>query len=299
MTARVVLPDSALIGLWDLSKAIARAVQPVAEDGASGIACVTAKLVDSGIPRTNLLADQRGNVLATDSEQEVQAEPLATDTLWLSFPLDAEDSRRLEEFLPELPELRYPISDARRREFLAAYRQLAGRRLNWEPVLLTKNDVERQQDRQDEVRRGHVAALRDAFDSGRLAVYDANHIPVERIVFTTDCFIPRYSALAYLQQLGLAVFDTGSSEPVVIPSEDKTPASTSAKELAREFARRPEWTPEQYQELEDCYMAGGDAPTKACVEKFGMNSRTVRKKRAEWGIDSRNPKVMAAMLAGK
>lgn len=299
MAARVVLPDGALIGLWDLSKAIARAAQPVVEDGASGIACVTAKLVDSGIPRTNLPLDQRANVPATDSEQEAQTEPPATDTLWLPFPLDAEDRRRLEEVLPALPELRYPISDARRREFLAAYRQLASRRLNWEPVLVTKNDVERQQDRQDEVRRGHVAALRHAFDSGRLAVYDANHIPVERIVFTTDCFIPRHSALAYLEQLGLAVFDTGSSEPVVIVNEDKTSEIASAKELAREFARRPEWTPEQYQELEDCYMAGGATPNKACVEKFGMNSRTVRKKRAEWAVDPRNPKVMTAMLAGK
>lgn len=297
MTARVVLPDGALIGLWDLAQAIGRAIQPVVEEGASGMACVTAKLVNSGIPRTHLLPDQQGSVPATDAEQGAQ--PSATDTLWLPFELTTEDSRCLEKLLPELPGLRYPISDARRKEFLQAYRQLASQPPNWEPVFLTQSDVERQQDRQDEIRRAHVAALRDAFDSGQLAVYDANHVPVERIVFTTDCFIPRHSALAYLEQLGLPAFDTGSSELEAIPSRDKTPATASAKELAREFARRPEWMPEQYQELEDCYIAGGAKPNLACMERFGLSSGTVRRKRREWAAHPRNPKVMNAMLAGK
>lgn len=312
MSALVVLPKDALISLWSLARAIACALRPVIGAGASGMDCVTGKRVDSARPIMDSRSDIQEGVSITDSDLKKDSFS-ATERWWAQFELAPEDCQALQELLPQLPELRYPIDDGRRLEFLAAYRKLAHGRYDWEPVLLTGGDVAEQQAEQDGVRRQYVDALRAAFDAGTLVVCDANHIPVKRIVFTTDCFVPKHAAIAYLKQIGLAHVDAVA----VVTASDSRPSQPASEEFvvserganawldasvaerAREHSRKPEWTPERYQELEDFHRNAGRAATKACAERFGIGTRMVRRKREIWRTHPQNPKNLLARMAGR
>lgn len=274
MSALVMMPEGALISLWDLARAVACALRPVTGAGASGMDCVTRKQVASGLPMMDSPLDIREGVSITGSDLEKDS--FSPAERWRpQFELTPEDRQGLQELLPKLPELRYPIEDARRAEFLAAYRELAHGRYNWEPILLTEGDVAEQQAEQDSVRRRYVDALREAFDAGTLVVCDASHIPVKRIVFTTKCFIPRHAAIAYLERHGF-----GYRAPEADASHrDAEPEKAQCGQSNTQW--RPgerKLTPEQRRELFEYHEELNGkvkAHVKMTAEKFGVSTRYV------------------------
>ncbi|WP_438332268.1 hypothetical protein [Burkholderia pseudomallei] len=277
MSALVVLPEGALISLWDLARAIACALRPVIGAGASGMDCVTRKQVVSGLPIVDSHLDIRAGVSITDSDPEKSDSFSAAERWRAPFELAPEDCQALQQLLPKLPELRYPIDDGRRVEFLAAYRELAHGRYNWEPVLLTEGDVAEQQAEQDGVRRQYVDALRGAFDAGTLVVCDANHVPVKRIVFTTNCFVPRRSAIEYLERHG---FEYQAPEVGAGQHDAESEKAQCGQSHAKWRPGERKLSPKQRRELFECHeeLKGKiRAPVKTTAEKFGVSTKHVYK----------------------
>lgn len=274
MSALVVLPEGTLISLWDLARAVACALRPVIGAGASGMDCVARKQVASGLTIMDSLLDIREGVPITGSDLEMDS--FSAAERWRpQFELTPEDRQGLRELLPKLPELRYPIEQARRAEFLAAYRELARGRYNWEPILLTDGDVVKRQAEQDRVRCQYVDALREAFDAGTLVVCDANHIPVKRIVFTTNCFIPRHSAIAYLERHG---FEHTVPEADASQRDAESKKAQCGQSNAKWRPGERKLTPKQRRELFECHeeLKGKvRAHVKTTAEKFGVSNKCV------------------------
>lgn len=296
MSVVVELGDAALINLWDLGHAIARVGQVVAE-GAVGVDCVTMKTWDTGIPRS--FAGSLDGCTA-----DLDTSGTNRKTLWNSSKLSDEERLRLTELLPQLPELRYPMGGVQREQFLKAYRKLVHGRWNWEPVLWTEDDAARHEadERKNQLRA--INALRETFEDGKLFVCDANHVPIKRIVFTSECFVSKRTAIEYLERIGVLYQDV-SREPKVgqtLPKESsgtaprlKPSGDVSKTEMGRRYARRPEWTVQRYVELAEFHREHG---TKASAARFFIGERQVRKRLAAWKDHPQHPKKMIAAMAG-
>ncbi|HDR9076028.1 TPA: hypothetical protein QDA97_004841 [Burkholderia vietnamiensis] len=164
----VDLPDGDLIDCHDFARAVARFRYPVPEEGATGMACITAtKMVDFGVrarpaprqldlPRKTRLAEHQHDFFCEQFDPtahaipcpplmvEVQLSlPVPGTMSELSFPvaLTDEDRALLKALVEVLPPLKYPLSRAERELFLAAFRekmeslQLVGAQC-WEPILV-------------------------------------------------------------------------------------------------------------------------------------------------------------------
>ena len=106
-----ILPSEDLIDYWTFLRSIAKATLPDVRVGATGLACITGKVVAQRIPGVE-------------------------ETLLSEEPLTSEDRRVLRQLLPKLPELRVPLSEDVIGAFTSAYRALDDRPA-WEPVLIT------------------------------------------------------------------------------------------------------------------------------------------------------------------
>ncbi|QUN27223.1 AlpA family phage regulatory protein [Cupriavidus sp. KK10] len=214
-----------MIEYSDFCQAIARAICPADERPIEGIDCVVGTRAKHGFVAPQSQEDRRGTksryVAPTDEAgraidqlnqaQGTDAAGVSTvwldpwqsevEEIWLPFALTDSERRWLVGLLPQLPPLRYPMSDDESGEFLDAYRRLE-KRPAWEPVLLTAVDMERRKAKQAMVLARHRRALRDEFAGGRMVAVDSRHVPVS--VLTMGGYIPRAQAIAYLERCGLA-----------------------------------------------------------------------------------------------
>jgi len=227
--ARVELPSDPLIEFSGFCLAIARAICPVDERPIEGIECVVGTRAKHGYAappsqdgqgwfpgagsETKPIAEE-GRTLdqlsihdqqreATGGVPYVPVDPwqFKVEEVWLPFALTDSERIWLEGQLPQLPPLRYPMSDEEVAAFLDAYRRLE-KRPAWEPVLLTAADLERRKAEQAMVLTRQRKALQDEFAAGRVAAVDSRYVPVP--VLAMGSFIPRAQASAYLERCGLA-----------------------------------------------------------------------------------------------
>lgn len=231
MTVSVVdLPLDELIRCEEFARAIARAIYPVPEEGASGMACVTGKLVAPDLrkasPETELLDAVRADIAGTfplpaliehdvQLELELRGEALENERgaterqIWkltsdLQFPhkLTDPDRESLERILPDLPPLRYPLSDRSREVFTQAFREKA-RDWLWEPILVTDAYVGGQHQRQEQTVKYHLATLADECTSGAIVILDRGHTRLRRLAPASEAYLSRKVAIDYLYRHGL------------------------------------------------------------------------------------------------
>lgn len=252
MTVSVVdLPLDELIHCEAFARAIARAIHPMPEEGASGMACVTGKLVAPDLrkasPETELLDAVRAGIAATyptpaliehdeQFELELRGEALegergATERqIWkwtanLQFPHKLTDTDResLERILPDLPPLRYPLSERSREVFTQAFREKA-RDWLWEPILVTDAYVRLQNQRQEQTVKYHLATLADECSTGAVVIIDRGHTRLSRLAPVSGAYLSRKAAIDYLYRHGLGYRKATAS--VRKPIDDRRRAST-------------------------------------------------------------------------
>ncbi|KWB24975.1 hypothetical protein WL32_08315 [Burkholderia cepacia] len=227
MQVRVELPAGPLIEYLSLCAAIAEAVHPASARHYQGIECIVNKMVTHHLsmapPVSNekwpvpvefqsVLLSEGGRTLdqllpdrsyaGQMSALELPLEPgQSRQMVEFSMPyrLDESDRHALQEILPSLPPLQYPISDAGQAAFLGAWSRLK-ERPPWEPVLVTTAYVERRKAAQPAALAEHQQALQEEFKSGRIEALNGHHVPVP--VLMGGSFISRQQVIAYLERRG-------------------------------------------------------------------------------------------------
>lgn len=136
--AIVTLPSGALIDYQRFCPSIAQALHPADEQDLVGVQCITGKIVTHHVPmepaaRVGVRPGEAGmqSVLISDDGRTLDQlskgrngteggnsaldlmEPVGAQVVELSLPyaLTDDDRRELEKLLPQLPALRYPISE--------------------------------------------------------------------------------------------------------------------------------------------------------------------------------------------
>lgn len=248
MQVRVKLPAGPLVEFLALTQAIAEAVCPTGERGLNGIECVTGMLVPGHYPIPDTtqwgsmpfeiayqseLVSEDGRPL--DQLRTSEARPNSPDAGQLSlgagspvplhriaypFKLTDADRNELQKVLPQLPPLRYPMSDDERDAFMEAYCNLPNKPM-WLPSLVTEETVNRLKGEQHEVLMRHQRALREAHKAGQIASVNAYHEPLAGM--TAGTYIPRAQVIAYLGHYGLDFADAtaGHEETAVVPDGDE------------------------------------------------------------------------------
>lgn len=243
MQARVKLSSDSLIEYLDFCYAIAEADCPTGEKGLEGIECVTGKVMicHVHIPKSIVAFGQEPqgwqSVLLSEDGRTLNELLPSLDSVMLkecvaelSFDVDSprlmigelpvrqalRDNERsaLATLLPNLPPLRYPMSEEARGAFMKAYCKLPNRPM-WVPVLVTDATIEQRKVEQIEVRNRHLKVLRQEVDAGKITPVDIYHTPVKHLI--VGAFIFRSQAISYLERHGIAYDDT----VVVQIKEDK------------------------------------------------------------------------------
>jgi hypothetical protein len=236
---RVHLPIDALINYWSFCRDIARAIRPAGEQGLEGIDCITGKLLRAESPRVlPLLNDQwpipaGSQLLLTSNDGRTLGQlrrnlSPGTEHVALDLPLEEppkiivtefslpsaleeQDRREIEQLLPRLPPLRYPIFDEEAKEFLKAYFALC-KRPEWEPTLVTPATIERWKVEQDGIFDLHRRALQDDFSKKILFAVDDYSVPVKHL--SAGSRIPRAYAIEYLNRCGIPYEDADDQNSV-------------------------------------------------------------------------------------
>ncbi|WP_186035933.1 hypothetical protein [Burkholderia gladioli] len=306
----VKLPAGPLVDYLEFSRSIAQALHPVDEKAIEGIDCITGKLVthrvsmapsaqvgwwpNAGSALQSVLISEDGRTLdqlAVDSgpveASETPGLELAGPTrvqvveLPMTHELTDDDRRALEELLPKLPKLRYPISDEAAAAFMEAYLSLRDRPA-WEPILITTRTIERRRYRQDAAMQHHRQALQEEFANGRLISVDRTHVPTVALAF--GCYIPREQAIAYLARVGLSYGDQESAgqdaprpdlEPQAAPDLSVVPAESKGAVGNRKLTdEQRKAVVKRHRELD---YAGVHNPSVQTAAEFGISDRYVRK----------------------
>jgi predicted DNA-binding transcriptional regulator AlpA len=247
----VELPPGPLVEYLTFCHAIVEAACPTSEQHYRGIECIVGKMLkhhgwmgppgedekwpvpvefqavlvsEGGHTFDQLLPDQSdpGQMNALELPLEPGL-PRQMVELPMPYRLNEDDRRALRDILPNLPLLRYPISDADQAAFLDAWIRLKERPA-WEPILVTAAYIERRKLAKPSVLADQQWALQHAFESGRLEALDAYHIPVA--VLAAGSFIPRQQAIAYLERRSFSYVDRGSAMGA---EHDSRPAAPEAE----------------------------------------------------------------------
>lgn len=250
MQVCVKLPPDPLIDYLGLCKAIAQALHPADEKNIAGLDCITGKIVTHRVPmepaaRTGLWSNEaamqsvlisedgstldqlavdpaRGKVSATPGLDFAKPARVQVVELSLPYALTDDDRRAFEKLLPQLPALRYPISDDDAAAFMDAYLRLE-KRPAWEPTLVSARTVERRKVDQEAAMHYHQQALQEEFANGRLASVDSRHVPT--VALAAGCYIPRDQAIAYLSRVGIGHRDHDPVEQQEVPPDPQSPAA--------------------------------------------------------------------------
>ncbi|MBB0025887.1 hypothetical protein [Ralstonia pickettii] len=301
MQARIQLPPGTLIEYHSFCKAIAQAAYPVRDQEPEGIECIVGKVVKHQIPMAQPAINQswpsqagfEPALLSQDgltldqllvSEQHGTREHVALELPFadathpavvefsLPYQLDDRDRRALEVVLPQLPLLRYPMTEDDAIAFMDAYFRLPNHPA-WEPVLMTAAYVEQQRGLRERHFDKVLQALREEFAAGRLVACTQSGLPVKAM--TLRCYIPRQSAIDYLDRHGLLHSDmTAEDEPgVVLPKDSSEPQGTDKCELTDK--QRKELV--AYRKALEIAVPKVKAPTKQTAEEFNVSESYVRR----------------------
>ncbi len=305
MGVRVKLPPGDLIEYGSLCRAISQAVVPADEQQLEGMACIIGKSVriQTAMPppapcgaasmacfqgilfsSDGRTLDQRlesnGNGVDESHSQVLLCDPVnvAVTEFELPFDLSEDDRSALEEVLPKLPMLRYPMSEEERGAFMTAYCELKDHP-PWVPILVTSATLVQRKEHQDEVMRKHQHALRKAFQLEKLNAVDRSYVRVMEL--SMDCYFPRDQAIAYLRWNGMDYSDQeADGVPKVIAS---TPAEETVElsDIPAPFPIKRKLDAKMVQEIreyyEDIKKKGVKDYTRQVAQKFGITARYVRK----------------------
>lgn len=310
MQARVKLPAGPLIEFLTLTQAIAEAICPTGERGLSGVECVTGKLVPGHYPipdtaqwgsmpyevayQSELMSEDGRPLdwLIASETQEAPSEPgqlslgagspVPLHRIAYSFKLTDADRNELSKVLPQLPPLRYPMSDDERDAFMEAYCNLPNKPM-WLPSLVTEETVNRLKGEQHEVLMRHQRALREAHKAGLIASVNAYHEPLAGMMAGT--YIPRAQVIAYLGHYGLDFADAVAGDEKlsvaldgdgdVRPPEQAVGATEESKSPIGASRIRPEDRAEAVALCQTLDAAGVLDFAKQVAEKYGVTERTV------------------------
>ncbi|MFM0753652.1 hypothetical protein [Paraburkholderia strydomiana] len=284
----VDLPDGDPIDCRELVHAIAGAFVPVPANGARAMACIAGKIlhVAVGFVQEPQQVDLFGENSLTPSllaQSQLDLPELSVHELHLPQKLKPEEIAWLRSELVDLPRLRWPVSEARRIEFLDAYRRVAGDR-NWEPNVFTPGEVELRRKRQAPYVEAHWSALQDACDEGSVRIFDRTGIVLKRLHPGLGCFMSRREAKNYLEQRGLALLDdrlgAGSSAPHVQPESTLVRGDASSSHSAKltgQEGRRPDLSDKEILQLVEMRLAG--EPVATVAKALGLkNDKSVRER---------------------
>lgn len=302
----VDLPDGDPIDCRDLVQAIAGACVPVPENGASAMACIAGKILHvtaAGSGQEAQQADLFGKNSSAPSllaQAQLDLPEPTVHELYLPMQLTPEEISWLRSILDDLPSLRWPVSEARRIEFLNAYRRVASDK-NWEPNVFTPGEVELRRRRQAPLVDAHWEALQDACGEGSLRIFDQTGIVLKRLHPGLGCFISRREAQNYREQRGLALFDddrlsTASSTPNVEPESTLAGDAASSRnaKLTGKEGRRPDLTEQEILQLVEMRIAKQSVATVAkslgfkherSVREHMEKARAIEEKYAEYEKD--------------
>lgn len=227
---KIELPPGDLLAPCDLAWAIAKALFPVKTTGIIGLEGFVSKdcrMLNPGMP-------------------------------FAIYKLTEEDEQTLAALLPDLPRVEYPVSkdDGRkflreRKKFLEHYRRHSGSP-KWEPVFITKKDINKKKDEQADCFKRHHDFILDEIQKGinegesQFVGVGADREPVRFISIGT--YITRDRALAYLNRLDIAKSSTSTStasgvgltaEPEVI--EDWSTHAYMSEKLRKLFTMAERW----------------------------------------------------------
>jgi len=308
--ARVKLPAGPLVEFLAFTQAIAEAVCPTGERGLIGVECVTGKLVPGHYPipdtaqwgsmpyevayQSELVSDD-GRPLDQLINSEAQSIPVAAGQLSFgggapvpihrfAYPCKLTDADRseLQKVLPQLPPLRYPMSDEERDAFMEAYCNLSNKPM-WLPTLVTDETVNRLKSEQHEVLMRHQRALQKAHEVGQIASVSARHEPLAGMMAGT--YIPREQAIAYLGRHGLDFAEPAAGEEksaiTRVSDEDTQPIhqEVGASEEKTSPIGASHITPEDRAEAvalcQTLKAAGVTDFVKQVADQYGVKERTV------------------------
>ncbi|HDR9149366.1 TPA: AlpA family phage regulatory protein [Burkholderia vietnamiensis] len=261
----VELPSGPLIEYLSFCAAIAEAVCPTSARHYQDIECIVNKMVTHHVPMTPRSPNEKWpfpaelqTVLLSDDgrtlDQLLPDRPDADQTSALELPLepgqsrqmvelslpydlDESDRRALQEILPSLPPLRYPISDADQAAFFDAWFSLKERPA-WKPVLVTTAYIESHKVAQSAALAEHQRALQEEFERGGIEALNARHSLAAALMAGT--FISRQQAIAYLELRGFSYVSVDRSEgaergdPVAVDETERKRDSSRGAISARE-----------------------------------------------------------------
>lgn len=304
MRVRVKLPPGDLIEYGSLCRAISQAVAPADEQQLEGMACIIGKsvriqtampppapcgaastacfqgiLVSSDDRTLDQRLESNGNGVDESDSQVSLCDPanMAVTEFELPFDLSEGDRSALEEVLPKLPVLRYPMSEEESGAFMTAYCELKDHP-PWVPILVTSATLVQRKEYQDEVMRKHQRALRKAFQLEKLNAVDRSYVRV--LELSIDCYFPRDQAIAYLRWNGMDYSDQeADGVPKVIAS---APAEETVErsDIPAPFPIKRKLDAKTVQEIRECYedlkKKGIKDYTRQVAKKFCISSRYVR-----------------------
>jgi predicted DNA-binding transcriptional regulator AlpA len=259
---RVEVPAGPLIEYLSFCMAIAEAACPTRAQHYQRSGCIVNKMVTFHLPMAQSAANEKWPfpvefqaVLVSEGgrtlDQLLTDRPDAHEMSALELPLDPntrcqvvessmpyrlneEDRRALNNILPSLPPLRYPMSDADQTAFLDAWFSLRDRPA-WEPVLVTAEYIERNKAAQPAVLAEHQRALQEEFASGRIDALNARHVPVA--VLMAGTFIPRQQAIAYLERREFSHVDPDRATDAQRDSQPAVPKAERKQDSKRVAVR--------------------------------------------------------------
>lgn len=164
---------------------------------------------------------------------------------WRWQPLDDDDRCVLQQLLPKLPELRYPISGDYATAFTEAYFRL-GDRPKWVPDLVNAGALEQRKAEQRACVVVHMRQLFEEFEEGRVVAVDVFTMRVSRPYRPARSFLvhKRFRTLSDMVSRTtpeqLAVLDRMSGPRVTMPPRkpqaSESPADTNKNAVGKSEA---------------------------------------------------------------
>jgi hypothetical protein len=261
---------------------------PVGQSG------VDPRLIQSGAPSGFLIIDDLSNAVDLLAEAGV-----GQGAMSLPYKLTDEDRALLVRLLPNLPQLRAPVTLEAREAFLDAYRAHPDR-AGWEPELLSVFDPDAEQGRLEELSLKCQQELRDDFIEQRFAAFNADHSRARQLIAGT--FIPRQLVLEYLKQWhdmvpALHRPSDAVSALVAVATDIQEIGSMSEDEVTVVDAHPSGdmWRPDSadrkavYEYHKGLKDRGHRAPTQETMKEFGISDTLVRRKIRQYLQESRQP----------
>lgn len=309
MRVSVEISSEPLIDYWGFCKSIAQSLCPADERDFVGLDCIVGKIVrhyvpmepaarsgelpneaafqsvlisDDGRPLDRLSSDHGAGTSGATAALQLD-EPGRVQFVELPLPYALTDADRLTleklsaEALPELRELRYPVSESDAAAFTNAYVGLKDRPA-WEPVLVTAQTIQRRKMERDALMRQHQEALQAEFE-GRIIAVDSRH--VRMAVLAAGYYIPREQAIAYLSRVGISWRNQDAADNhVAEESAEAGPQSESSREVHGEVGGATLSDEQRRAVVERYYELKRNGVKSYCgqtAKEFGVSDRYVRK----------------------